>query len=117
MADISQDLLAQFNQLQQQLQLILMQKENTSLQIQELKFALKEVEKAKGSVYKTAGSILIEMTPEEAKKDIEMELESLELRMKALEKQEQTTKDKLIEMRNKIYGKGTNSEKKGGVAK
>ena len=109
MENVDQNLLAQFNQLQQQLQLILVQKENTSLQIQELKFALKEVEKAKGSVYKNAGAVLIEMTPEDAKKDIEMELESLELRMKALEKQEQATKNKLVEMRNKIFGQSSGS--------
>jgi chaperonin cofactor prefoldin len=59
--------------------------------------------------------VLIEMTPEDAKKNTEMELESLELRMKALEKQEQATKDKLIEMRNKIYGQST--DKTSGVAK
>ena len=92
----TQQILVELQAFQQQMQTVLMQKESLNIQNIELDKALEELKKATTEdVYKAVGPILIKST----KKDLEIELaekkESVDLRLKSLQKQEEKIKEKL----------------------
>jgi prefoldin beta subunit len=99
-----QELLMQFQTLQEQLQNIMIQKENGKLQVLEIDNALEELKKTKDKVYKSSGMILIKKDPKTIAKELEDKKENLEIRVKNLEKQDKLIKDKLMELQQKITG-------------
>jgi prefoldin beta subunit len=102
-----QQLLNQAQLYQQQMQTIMMQKENISIQLLEIKKALDETEKveAKREIYKVSGPILIKSTKAEVLKDLKEKQETLNVRMKTLESGEKKAKAKISELREKLTGK------------
>jgi prefoldin beta subunit len=98
----------EFQNIQRQLQILETQKQQVSLQLEELKMAKEELEKATGKVYKAAGNLLIETTVPEAKKQLSEMIETFEVRLAALGKQEEKVRTKSEEMRaelEKMVGK------------
>ncbi|MFH8080771.1 MAG: prefoldin subunit beta [Candidatus Aenigmatarchaeota archaeon] len=96
-------LINQYQALQQQLQAVLIQKENSKLELIENERALEEIKKSETKeIYKIVGQIMIKKDVEEAKKEIEERLSDLEVRISALEKTEQKIEDKLKELEPKI---------------
>lgn len=83
--------------LQQQMQLIMLQKQQMRLQSDEIDHALQEVEKAKGDTYRLVGPILVQSTKEEIVKDLNERKSSLESRITIMEKQEERLKKQLSE--------------------
>ncbi len=114
-----QDKLMQFENMQKQLQLISMQRQQTLRQAAEIKNALEELEKAadKAGVYKIAGPLLIETTKEESKKRLTEEQGTVDIRNKMFEKEEKKLADKLTEMRNEIQTMLKNLQTTGSVGK
>lgn len=99
----SQQLLNQAQLYQQQMQGIMIQKENLNAQLLEIKHALKELENLKGDmVYKLTGPIMIKANKEEIKKELLEKQELVELRLKSLEKGEKKAKDKIEELKEKL---------------
>ncbi len=99
--DLKKDLmLAQ--QMQQQMQMVAMQKAQFSMQSAETDRALEECAKAKGMCYRFVGSVLVPKDAKELEKELKEEKEMLEVRVKALEKQEKMAKDKLDELGKKL---------------
>jgi prefoldin beta subunit len=98
--------LNQFQQLQQQAQAIAMQKQTVDMQIQETSTALKELENTSSDadVYKSAGNILIKVDKKELDKDLEDKLETLKLREKTINRQQERVMNKLEEMQSSIQG-------------
>lgn len=95
--------LNQFQAYQQQLQAILIQKENLRLQILEIDKALEELEVSKEKdAYKIAGQIMIKKGIEELKKDLNEKKDNFDLRIKTLEKAEERITNKLKEMEPRI---------------
>jgi prefoldin beta subunit len=99
----AQQILIDLQTFQQQMQTVLIQKESLNLQSIEIEKALEELKKATTEdVYKAVGPILIKST----KKDLEEELgekkETLELRLKSLQKQEDRLKERLKESQEKF---------------
>lgn len=99
----AQQILINLQTFQQQMQTVLIQKESLNLQNVEIEKALGELKKATTEdVYKAVGPILIKST----KKDLEEELgekkETLDLRLKSLQKQEERLKDRLKESQEKF---------------
>ncbi len=92
----------QYQQLQQQLQAVMMQKENTKMQEMEIDAALKELAKSKDDVYKSTGLLLIKAEPEKIKTELGERKNMLEVRLKSLEKQEDTVKKKISELYAKL---------------
>lgn len=99
-----QELLVQFQTLQEQLQNIMIQKENGKLQILEMDNALEELKKTKDKVYKASGMILIKKDPKTITKELKDKKDDLEVRVKNLEKQDKLIRDKLLELQQKITG-------------
>lgn len=111
-----QEQLSQFQQLQQQAQLIATQKNTNDIQIQETQSAIDELKKTDkdNDVFKTAGNLLIKVDYDEITEELEEKLETYKLRQKTMGRQEDRVMKKLQEMQASIEktmkGMNLNSE-------
>lgn len=80
-------LTADYQALQEQLQSLALQKAQFTEQKEEFKDAIEELGKAKGKVYSTIGSVMIETTKEEAAKSVKERQDSAEMRLSIISKQ------------------------------
>ena len=100
-------------QLQQNLQAIMMQKQQIELEIVETERALEELSKTttSDSIYKAAGPLLIKSEKDVIEKDLTEKKELANTRVMVLGKQELRVKENLKEVENKINQmlKGTQS--------
>jgi prefoldin beta subunit len=96
--------LSRLQQLQQNLQAIMMQKQQVELEIVEIDRALEELRKLEGDkpVYKGAGPLLIKANKDDVLKELEEKKELSNTRLTVLGKQETRVKDNLKEVENKI---------------
>lgn len=83
--------------IQQQMQTIMIQKENTRMQLLEIENALKEIKTATGDVFKTSGILLIKSEKGDITKELEEKKGDLDIRMKSLEKKEESMKTQILE--------------------
>ena len=90
--------------LEQSMQNFMLQKQQFQAQLLEIESALKELEGA-NTAYKIIGNIMINAEKDVLKKDLEEKKEKIELRIKTLEKQEGTIKDKASSMQSEVLGK------------
>jgi prefoldin beta subunit len=95
---------SRLQQLQQNLQAIMMQKQQIELEIVETDRALEELKKIgiDDAVYKSAGPLLIKANKEDVLKELEEKKELSNTRVTVLAKQEARVKDNLKEAENKI---------------
>lgn len=98
--------LARFEQLQQNLQAILVQKQQIDVESSETDRAIVELNKTPDSdaVYKTAGSILVKAKKEDLLKDLQERKELASTRATVLGKQEQRVRESIKELSSKIEG-------------
>lgn len=96
--------LSRLQQLQQNLQAVMMQKQQVELEIVETDRALEELRKIEGdnAVYKGAGPLLIKTNKDDVLKELEERKELSNTRITVLGKQEIRIKDNLKEVENKI---------------
>ena len=103
-----QNQIAQFQQVQQQLQAVSTQKMQMEMQKREMERTKEELSKSNGDIYKNVGSLLIKADNKEAvMSELEDSLETLGVRIKALDRQEKGLRDKfqtLQETINKAMG-------------
>jgi prefoldin beta subunit len=98
-----QDKLSQFQNIQNQIQMVSMQKQQLMMQTADLDNAKSEVEPlTQGKVYRLVGPILIETTKDAALKYVTDEHESADTKVKVLERQEKKLVDKMNEMRQEL---------------
>jgi prefoldin beta subunit len=99
------NLVQQFQFYQQQLQGILFQKESIKLQKVEIDKALEELSSSKqAKVYKIVGNIMVNKPAEDVKKELNDDKETLDVRIKSLEKAEEKVMNKLNELQEKLKG-------------
>ncbi len=95
---------------QQQIQVVMTQKAALTLELNEIKKAIEELERTKqGDVFKISGPILIRVDAKDLKKELDDKKELINLRIKTLEKQENKLKEKIEELRNKLLNVRKNS--------
>ncbi|MDQ2685418.1 MAG: prefoldin subunit beta [Thermoproteota archaeon] len=96
--------LARLQQLQQNLQAIMMQKQQVELEVSETERALEELKKttADDTVYKLAGPLLVKSNRDNLLKELEEKKELSSTRTVVLGKQESRVKENLKEVENKI---------------
>lgn len=96
--------LSRLQQMQQNLQAILMQKQQIEVDSMEIEKALEELKKLgeEEVVYKTAGPLLIKTKKDDTIKELEEKKELSNTRLLVLGKQEARVKDNLKEVENKI---------------
>lgn len=107
MAEISKETeqkIAQLQMHEQSLQNILMQKQQFQAQLIETESALKELEATK-EAYKIVGNIMVASKKEDLKKDLESKKETVTLRIKMLEKQENQIKEKAKKIQEEVSKK------------
>ncbi|HVX03442.1 MAG TPA: prefoldin subunit beta [Nitrososphaera sp.] len=95
---------SRLQQLQQNLQAIMMQKQQLEVESVETDRALEELKKAgpEDAVYKAAGSVMVKAKRDDVVKELEEKKELSATRVKVLEKQEGRVKDNLKEVEAKI---------------
>ena len=94
-----QDKVAQFQGLQNQLQMIMMQKNQSVIKSKSIENALTELEKVtQERIYNVVGPLLIETNKEDSKTKLAKDKETTDTEIKILERQEKRLKDKLTEL-------------------
>jgi len=95
--------LGQFQVLQQQLQTILIQKENLKLQTLEIDKAIEELEESKGTkAYKIVGPVMVQKNLKKLKTELKERKDNFDLRIKTIENAEERITKKLKEMEPKL---------------
>ncbi|MCX6651141.1 MAG: prefoldin subunit beta [Methanomassiliicoccales archaeon] len=113
-----QNQIAQFQQLQQQLQTVMSQKIRMDAMLKEMDMTIEELKKvpADGILYKSVGSLMIKVNDNPAiLKEIEEDKETTEIRIKSLDRQEKMLKEKfqsLQEQLNRALGAQQGAPKK-----
>lgn len=100
-----QQQLVQFQQLQAQLQMFQAQKQQMQAQSREIEHALEALSKIgdDAPVYRTAGSLLMKTAGKaDVVKELTSEKETVDVRLKSLEKQEQRLQEKYNELQQKL---------------
>lgn len=99
----AQQMLMDLQTFQQQMQTVMIQKESLSVQNIEIDKALEELKKTTTEdVYKAVGPILIKSTKKELEKELSEKKETLDLRLKSLQKQEDRLKERLKSSQGKF---------------
>jgi prefoldin beta subunit len=95
---------AQFQQLQQQAQVLLNQRQQLEILLRETERALEELGKlqADAVVYKSVGTLLIKSGKAEVEKQLKEDKETLDLRIKTVQRQEERAVQRLQEMQGKL---------------
>jgi len=93
----------QFQQLQQQLQLLLMQKQNIQLQVAELENAINEVSNtAEEKVYEIVGNVMVKKSKESLLKSLKEKKDMMDLRSSTIEKQTQKISEHATELQKEL---------------
>jgi len=87
-ADLNKALM-EFENMEKQLEVLLMQKNQLRVQLTETKNAREELEHAAGDVYKSIGSLVMKTTKDKAEKDLKDKTELIEVKLVAIEKEEE----------------------------
>ncbi len=93
MSEKTDEKIGQLQLIEQNIQQLLMQRQQFQMQMNEVESALGELKSTKDS-YKIIGSIMIKKSKEELEKELNEKKEMLSLRIKAIEKQEKAMKEK-----------------------
>jgi len=100
-----QNQIAQYQQLQNQLQVLASQRVQLEAKLREIEGTLEELNKLTGdtAVYKSIGMLLIRQDDREAlKKELEEHKETLTIRVKSLQKQEKALSERYEDLATKI---------------
>ena len=104
MEKTTEEKIQQLQLIEQGMQNFLMQKQQFQGQLVEVESAIKELEKSKDA-FKIVGNIMVSADKEELLKDLKSKKETVELRIKTLEKQEKQMKEKATAMQSEVMEK------------
>ena len=88
--------------LEQNFQNLVFQKQAFQMELSETNSALKEIEKAGDEVFKIIGQLMIKTDKSNTKKELEDKKKVLDLRVKAIEKQEASLSGQLEKLREEV---------------
>lgn len=92
--------------LEQNFQQVMQQKQLFNMESAETDYALKEIEKADGELFKiVGGQVVIKTTKESLVADLNKKRELIELRLKTINKQEKELSERIEELRSTIMSK------------
>jgi len=99
-----QNMLAQLQQLQQQLQMVVTQKAHLENSLKETESAIQEIEKVSEDtpIFKAVGTILVKTNKNDVLKELKEKKDTFEVRIKALERQEERLRERIQETQKKI---------------
>ena len=105
MSEEMQGKVMQFQQLQQQIQMVATQKYQVDLQLAEIEKTIEELDKLKkdSPIYKSIGSLLMNVEDKDAlKTELEEKQETLGIRTKTLGNQEKSLREKHQELQSEL---------------
>lgn len=105
--------LIEYENLEKQLEVLLIQKHQLQIQHNEIKHALEELKKAKGSVYRSIGSVMMLSSRDEADKELGERSELVKVKLGALEKQEERLRGVVMERQKGLQEKLKGHAKRG----
>ena len=88
--------------LEQNLQSIILQKQAFEMEMADVNNALEELKKQKDDVYKIVGSLMIKSKKDEVEAELKHKREMLDLRLKNMDKQENSFKEKSFKIREEL---------------
>jgi prefoldin beta subunit len=91
--------------MEQNMQNLLLQKQAFLMEMSETENALEELKNATDDVYKIIGQIMIKSKKAEVEKDLKHKKDILNLRIKSIEKQEDSIKDEVVKKRDEVIKK------------
>ncbi len=98
-----QHTLVQLQQYQQQAQSLTLQRQQIEIQLAELDAALEALKEVKDSdVFRSVGPVLVKQPKTDIEKSLSELKETLDLRLKIIQKQEGKVKDKMKELSDKL---------------
>lgn len=100
----TQESISKLQLIEQNVQQLLLQKQQFQAQLFELESALKEIEKTDES-YKIVGNVMIKADKAALKAELLSKKEIVDLRLKNLDKQEKQLKDKAEALQKEVMGK------------
>lgn len=100
----SQDKIQEMQFLEQNLQNLIFQKQAFQMESAETKSALKEVENSEDEVFKIIGQLMLKSDKEKIKEELSKKDKMIDLRIKALENQEEPLREKLEGLRDELTG-------------
>ncbi len=101
MEEKTENKISRMQLLEQNIQNFLMQKQQFNAQLVEVNSALEEIEKT-DTAYKIIGNVMVLSKKEDLKKDLQSRREMAELRIKAIEKQENEIKEKAKKLQQEV---------------
>lgn len=113
--DLSKSLL-EYENMEKQLEVVLIQKHQLQIQINEVNHAVEELKKAKGEIYKSVGAIVLSTTKESAEKDLKERKELLEVKLNAITKQEEKLRSTVMDSQKKLQERMKDYGKKSGAS-
>lgn len=106
--DMSPEMQQQIRQLQevdQQARILMSQKYQFEMQLSEMQRAMDELKKdEKAEVHRVVGQILIKSDAKSTTAELKEKMESIEVRLKTLEKQEDKIKEKAKSLQDRLQG-------------
>jgi prefoldin beta subunit len=105
---MEQEKFQEFQVLEQTLQNLLLQKQGFQMELSETQSALKEMENSGDEVFKIVGQLMIKTDKEKIKSELSDKNRILELRMKTIEKQEESLMGKIEKLREEIVDSKNN---------
>lgn len=94
--------LIEYENMEKQLEVLLIQKHQLQIQLNEVKHATDELKKAKGDIYRSVGSVLLHTDKESAEKDLKERSELLEVKLNAISKQEEKLRATVMDTQKKL---------------
>lgn len=100
----TQENISKLQMLEQNVQALLMQKQQFQAQLFEIESALKEIEKSDEN-YKIIGNVMIKTEKTALKAELNSKKEIIDLRLKNIDKQEKQLKDKAESLQKEVMSK------------
>lgn len=102
------DKINEMRALEQTLHNLILQKQNFQMELSETQSALAEMEKSGDDVFKIVGQLMIKTGKEGIKEELSNKEKILELRLKSLERQEDSFMKKLDELKEEVVDSQNN---------
>jgi len=91
--------------LEQNLQNLLYQKQAFQMELSETQASMKEIKESKDDVFKIVGQLMIKSDKKKVLDDLSSKEKLLELRIKSIEKQENSFLEKIEALKEEVLGK------------
>ncbi len=97
--------LGDYENMEKQLEVLILQRNQLKIQLSEVKNAQDELKHATGEVYKSAGSLIIKTTKENAEKELKEKKELIDIKLNAIQKEEEKLREAIKDLQKGLQEK------------